>query len=128
MALIKQCQKRKAMGLQARGTGYRKIASELDISVNTAKYLCKMSDAKIEVSACKNCGKDAVSYSCFKKKKFCSDECRREWWSKNPEAINRKMKTYICKNCGKEFLSYRKEAVYCSRQCSGYAKRKGVAK
>lgn len=128
MASLSKSQKRKAYLLQMKGYGYRKISSAIGISENAAKYFCKMSQNEITVSACKNCGNNAVSYPGFKKKIFCSEKCRREWWSKNQSAINRKTKMFVCKNCGKKFISYRKVAVFCSKKCSGISRRKVVTK
>lgn len=126
MSEITNGQKRKIYTLLANGYGYRKIATLLGISIYSSKMVCKTCQEELIVSSCKNCGKETLSYPCYHRKKFCSDECRRDWWSKNKNTINRKMRVYVCENCGKEFLSYRKSARYCSRQCSGKARRRDV--
>lgn len=119
-------QERKMRVLRAKGVGSIRVANMLGVSVNQVKYYYRMHLKEEIVICCKNCGKEAVCIPTYKKKTFCCDKSRMEWWSKNNDKINRKTKTFICKSCGKEFLSYRKSAQYCSRQCSGKARRKVV--
>jgi G:T-mismatch repair DNA endonuclease (very short patch repair protein) len=67
---------------------------------------------------CKNCGKNFVART--QKKIFCYDQCRVDYFIKNPIKHDY---TLICNNCGKEFYKTLankpnpKENHYCSQEC-----------
>lgn len=79
--------------LRHAGFGYTAIANELNISINTIKSFCRANNlggvkAKKknpikEISFCLNCGLELVHTPGKKKKKYCSDKCRYQWWIKN---------------------------------------------
>jgi len=73
--------------LRNEGYGYKRIASELSISVSAARYMCmKTTDEDLLVDNCKNCGLKIKSIKGKKKRMFCSDTCRYQWWNqKNRE-------------------------------------------
>ena len=107
--------------LREKGYGYKRIASELNLSVNTVKSYCRRHPVPAvesnDDSVCLNCGKPIEQIPQRKKKKFCSDKCRYSWWNK--QQTNIKGKTVSsCLFCGREFYSYRsKKQKFCSREC-----------
>ena len=80
------------------GMGYRKIAAELDLPVNSVKSWCRRHPREEgDANHCMMCGKEISSTPHKRVRKFCSDKCRYAWWSAHPE--KRKNKTgykHIC--------------------------------
>lgn len=128
-------QKKKIVELRLNGQSYSKIASNLGVSVNTIKsycvrnnvFICSSDDENYNIPNSKK-GKENVCGFCDKAltrsrigqpKKFCSEECRRNWWKSNNNKINRKAwYTSTCAECGIEFKSYgNKSRKYCSHAC-----------
>ena len=114
--------------LMREGKGYRRIAAELDLPVNSVKSWCRRHPREEgDANHCMMCGKEVYSTSHKRVRKFCSDKCRYAWWSAHPE--KRKIRTeykHICFNCGREFTNNRINAAYCSRKCFAEARRKAV--
>lgn len=110
------------------GKGYRKIAAELNLSVNSVKSWCRRHPCEeTKADHCLMCGKEIFSIPHKRHRKFCSDTCRSKWWSAHPE--KRAIKTWythICRQCGCEFTNNRKNAEYCNRECFAEARRKAV--
>ena len=111
------------------GIGYKKIATQLGLSANTVKSFCRKANEEkakmIEASVCLNCGKDVAQQAHRKKKLFCSDRCRMQWWNAHRGwVLHRTTVKATCRFCGKEFESYGKQPrVYCSRECYDAARR-----
>lgn len=121
--------------LRMRGVGYRAIASVVGLSRDIVRNFCKshgldgyasaltlnMKEQMASGAACMCCGREIIQPATGRKRKFCSDKCRREWWSAHPEAIHRKETAYYemtCVYCGKPFQSYgNKNRRYCSHEC-----------
>jgi endogenous inhibitor of DNA gyrase (YacG/DUF329 family) len=121
--------------LRMKGVGYRSIASVLGLSRDTVRNYCKQKGLDGYASAfskniieqmqqgiaCNYCGNKIEQPAIGRKKKFCSDKCRREWWKSHPEAVNRKdtaIYKLTCSKCGQEFESYgNKNRKYCSHKC-----------
>lgn len=105
--------------LRNKGYGYKRIAKELSISVSAARYVCLKNDEKSKTTHCKNCSLSIISIEGKRKKVFCSDKCRYNWWNKNQNKVNKKAYyTHQCKNCNKEFVAYgNKMRIYCSQEC-----------
>lgn len=61
-----------------------------------------------------------------KRKQFCCDRCRWDWWNSHIKEVNKKaFYTLTCKYCGKEFTAYgNQKRVYCCQDC--YIKDKKV--
>lgn len=109
------------------GFGYKKIASETGISINTIKSFLKTSNVlTAEKNYCLNCGVPVVQAPHRKLKKFCSDKCRNAWWSAHPENRKEKPYTHICLYCGKEFSTDKAVSKYCSRTCFAETRRGAV--
>lgn len=67
--------------LRDKGYGYKRIATELDLKVDTVRYACLRMDEVSLVGNCKHCGLKMKSVKGKKKKTFCSDKCRWQWWN-----------------------------------------------
>lgn len=122
-------QKEQIIKLKSEGYGYKKIATELGLSVFSVQSFIKRNPINLEmISTCKKCGKRIQSIRGKKKKQFCSDRCRWDWWNVHIKEVNKKtFYTLICKHCGKEFIAYgNQKRVYCCHEC--YLKNKKVAR
>lgn len=124
-------QKAQIIKLRAAGNGYGKIAQTIGISVNTVKSFCRRNgingDTTIvpsvvltgETTACDNCGREIQQIAKRKKKRFCCDKCRNEWWNSHLDQVKRKaVYDFRCPHCGKEFHIYGdRRRKYCSHEC-----------
>lgn len=119
--------------LRIEGYSYSKIAKLMGISENTIKSFCRRNNLgaigmgnadQRNSSFCRQCGAPLIHTSGAKKKRFCSDKCRRKWWNAHPEVVQRKaIYTFTCDHCGITFESYgNKKRKYCSRACYGKSK------
>ena len=117
-------QKMLITSLRAAGFGYKRIADRVGVSVNTIKSYCKRKPDNEEVisediDTCQNCGKPVMQTPGRKRKKFCSDECRRQWWNSHLDLVDRRaIYEYTCPACGKHFSAYgNSKRKYCSHEC-----------
>lgn len=124
-------QKSQIIKLRAAGNGYGKISQTLGISLNTVKSFCRRNDINGnmavelsvslagEMTACENCGREIQQIAKRKKKRFCCDKCRNEWWNSHLDQVKRKaVYNFRCPHCGKEFNIYGdKRRKYCSHEC-----------
>jgi endogenous inhibitor of DNA gyrase (YacG/DUF329 family) len=139
--IMTENQKVKIIKLRAAGYGYGKIAQQLGISVNTVKSFCRRRSINEdtatkstlilsgEVTYCENCGEAIRQVKGQKRRKYCSDRCRWDYWRKHDDQINRKAYyTLKCRHCGKVFQVYGDRGrQYCSRRCYLEARSKGGA-
>lgn len=106
--------------LRLQGMGYKKIAAEMGISVNTVKSYCryhKLTGNRATGDVCLQCGEPIEQNPKYKRRKFCSDRCKSDYWNRHRNAPGRKsLLKLTCVHCGKEFLSY-EERRYCSHGC-----------
>lgn len=123
---------KKIKQLQMQGYGYKSIAIEVDLPVNTIKSYCRRHPVSqktfiINKGFCQNCGEKIIPSLHCKEKKFCSDKCRVAWWTSHSKGSeNKTQKKVVCAYCGKEFISYpSKRRKFCSRTCFANARRKG---
>jgi hypothetical protein len=118
-----------------KGVGYRAIASVVGLSRDIVRNYCKthgldgyaaeftvnIKEQMQQGKACMCCCKDIKQPITGRKRKFCSDRCRREWWSSHPEVVNKKKTAFYeltCVYCGKPFTVYgNKNRKYCSHDC-----------
>lgn len=120
-------EKSKIYQLKKEGYGYKKIASELGISVSSVQSFLKRNPVDIDLlGTCKRCGMTIQSIKGKKRKQFCCDRCRWDWWNSHIKEVNKKaFYTLTCKHCGKEFTVYgNQKRVYCCHDC--YIKDKKV--
>lgn len=121
--------------LRLQGTGYRAIASVVGLSRDIVRNYCKshgldgyasvltinMKEQMLKGQACQSCGKEIVQPMTGRKRKFCSDECRRRWWSAHQADLKKKETAFYekeCAYCHKTFVSYgNKNRKYCSHEC-----------
>ena len=121
---MNELQKEKIKELRKSGYGYKRVATELGISINTIKSFCRkeglngVKGTVRSLDVCLTCG-SALPISKTKKRKFCSKECREKWWSKNRNKLNKKKaRIEHCLSCGKEMRLYEFETrKFCSHAC-----------
>ena len=122
-------EKQKIYLLKKEGYGYKKIANELGLSADSVKSFLKRKPLDTDLlGTCKRCGATIISLKGKKRKQFCSDRCRWDWWNSHIKEVNKKAYyPVVCKCCGKEFTAYgNQKRVYCTHEC--YIKNKKVAK
>ena len=112
------------------GYGYRRIAKLIGLPESTVRSHIKRRKLALETSVgvyCLNCMKPIFSQPHHRQRKFCSDECRMDWWNAHREKVNHKSGQYLtCPVCKNEFHVYgTKQRVYCSRECRSNAVREG---
>jgi len=125
-------QKKRLEQLRSEGLGYKRIAAELGLSLNTVQSFCRRHPAEMRVLGCSNengclfCGVMLHHTPGAKKRKFCSDRCRITWWNAHPEAsAKRKVREVACGFCGVHFSVVGEQTrMYCSRICSARARAK----
>ena len=106
--------------LRSEGYGYKRIAKTLDLTLSVVRYAVnKMSDEDLLEGRCEKCGIKIKSIKGKKRKRFCSDRCRWDWWNKHQKEVDKKaFYTHVCKWCNQEFTSYgNNRRVYCSHDC-----------
>ncbi len=119
--------------LRQDGAGYGTIAREIGISVETVKSFCRrhrlrageMSEEKSPTALsngttlCENCGAEVRQNPGRKRKRFCCDKCRNEWWNRHKYMVNRKaIYEFECQNCGRKFYAYGdRSRKYCCHEC-----------
>ena len=132
-------QKEQIIKLRAKGKGYKTISNMLGINVNTVKSFCKRKNINAETASklleriptettfCENCGREIKQMPKQKKKRFCCDECRIQWWNSHLDQVKRKAYyTFRCVHCGKVFQVYGdSRRRYCSHDCYIAARFKG---
>jgi len=122
-------QKNEIVRLRDSGKTYAAIADKYNLSVNTVQSICRRAiqaeGEKTDPKAkCENCRKSMKPTS-QTARRFCCDECRAQWWVKNPE--QRPGKKAVCAQCKKSFVYQgSRPRKFCSRKC--YGKSKAVAK
>lgn len=127
-------QKQQIEILRGKGKSYAAIAETLGISKNTVKSYCHRNNLNSAFAAdpiqpmdgvCVNCGEPLTYTPGSKKKRFCSDKCRLDWWAAHPEAMKRKaVYHFVCPVCGTAFTAYgNAKRKYCSRACASSARR-----
>ena len=109
--------------MRSSGASYSSIAAALNLSINTVKSHCRRNKIKKEAisdnTICSNCGGQITQKVGSKKRRFCSDKCRKAFWKAHPEQLNKKaLYPTTCVHCGAIFLSYgNKNRKFCSHPC-----------
>lgn len=130
-----EVERRQIHDFRLKGAGYKAIAAALGVSRDSVRGYCKRSGcggeskamslkvAEVEQTSllCPCCGRGVTKNSRGRIRRFCSDECRRKWWSDHMEARSKKetaIYSYTCPRCGKAFSAYGdKTRKYCSHDC-----------
>ena len=119
-------EKRSIKNMRQLGLTYNAISEYIGLSPNTVKSFCHRENITVNCSAndknhnnCKNCGKPLNHHFGSKRKLFCSDKCRSDWWNKNRQWVRYKNNDSIkCIYCGAEFNNHgNKGRKYCGRDC-----------
>lgn len=114
-------QRKRIIALRREGAGYGRIATELNLSINTVKSFCRRNSlvAQTGEGVCEMCGKPIHQNPKRKRKRFCSDACRNKWWNAHLNLVKRKaVYTFTCPTCGKEFTTYgNRHRKFCSHAC-----------
>ena len=118
--------------LRVNGLGYKRIATELGLSLNTVQSYCRRHPTEMKAperlpeNGCLCCGARLHHTPDAKKRKFCSDRCRITLWNAHPEAGGkRKVREIACGYCGATYFVIGEQTrMYCSRICSDRARAK----
>lgn len=120
--------------LRQKGLGYRAIALAVGVSRDSVRNYCKirglagyqpvyemnLKDRIEDGSACAFCGALLKQKKTGRKRRFCSEACRRNYWRIHREEIKKSDKaiyTMECPYCGKIFESYgNKNRKYCCHE------------
>ena len=125
---ITDLQARQIREARSRGDGYKAIAVAVGLSRDTVRNFCKANglDGHADVVAsvdretafaCLHCGKPVAQPRTGRKRKFCSDVCRRAWWSAHPSALQSGA-SQTCACCGKTFAAFESQhRRYCRHAC-----------
>lgn len=115
--------------LRYQGIGYGSIAELLSLPENTVKSFCKrnglagkLAKGKTEIPDghyCKCCGLPVLQNEKRKEKKFCSTECRMQYWRTHQDLVQHKaIYNYECAYCHKPFVAIgNPHRKYCSHAC-----------
>ena len=125
-----KAQKETLQKMRLAGKSYADICRVLGAKESTVRTYCSrngLTDKDLkqlpprpaECKTCPNCGKVLEQIPKQKPRRFCSDACRRIWWSKNRELyVHTAYYTVHCVHCGKEFITYgNKKRKYCCHPC-----------
>ena len=118
-----------------KGVGYKSIASVMGLSRDSVRNYCKshgldgyatevvlnMQEETQDGITCPCCGQSIEQPNIGRKRKFCSEACRREWWATHPEDSQKKETAFYeksCVYCGQQFTAYgNKNRRYCRHEC-----------
>lgn len=113
--------------LRMQGFSCGKIAKKINVSRDAVKSYCYRNGlggtgkqiVERNKNLCKNCGAVISQTPKGKRKIFCSDKCRVQWWHSHPYMVKGKAYyDFICLNCGKKFHAYgNNHRKYCSHKC-----------
>lgn len=74
--------KQRIKQLRIEGYGYKKIAKTLDLTLSVVRYACyKIDQVDPLEGTCEYCGIKTKSIKGKKRKRFCSDRCRCDYWN-----------------------------------------------
>ena len=68
--------------LRQAGYGYKRIARTLNITMDEVKRTCGENDGESLSGECKQCHTSITSIKGKKRKRFCSDRCRWDYWNR----------------------------------------------
>ncbi|MHB1154027.1 MAG: RNA polymerase subunit sigma-70 [Eubacteriales bacterium] len=123
-------QRKQITAMRQDGFGYTTIAKAIGLSKENIKAYCRVhglagikaqdnNRITLEQDCCLKCGKPLSQTPGKKKVKFCSSDCRQQWWNTHPEQVTRKaLYSFTCACCGKLFTAYGNAGrKYCCHDC-----------
>lgn len=118
-------QKKQITELRKSGCGYKKIARVMGLSDNTVKSFCKRNDLmpttvpNVKEGCCPQCGGAIIQSGKIKKRRFCSDECRKLWGKEHPNLSSETaVYSFVCEECGTNFTAYgNSKRKFCCHDC-----------
>lgn len=128
-------ERQKITELRINGVGYKAIAASLGMNRSNVRRFCQrhgiagdsvvvalnLEEQKNSSMICLQCYKALKQTSRGRTRKFCSEECRRNWWRLHPEARQKNEKARVkltCHHCAEEFESYGNTLrKFCSHNC-----------
>lgn len=123
-------QRERIAAMRQDGYGYTTIAKAVGLTKDNIKAYCRshglagikaQSNARItpEQDFCLKCGKPLRQTPGRKKVKFCTSDCRQQWWNAHPEQVIQKaIYSFTCAHCGKLFTAYGNASrKYCCHNC-----------
>ena len=122
-------QKETIARMQKNGQGYRTIAAEIGLPINSVKSWCRRHPVEdLPPDGCKQCGATLHQTPGKRMRIFCSENCKNLWWKSHPECRGHRVEyRHVCRFCGKEFVNNRLKADYCGRACFARARIKEPA-
>ena len=129
--MLTEDQKQAILVLRENGKTYDAIAELIGASPNTVRSFWRRNCAirvkpkKLQPGCCKNCGAPLGKAKGAKRKVFCSDQCRYDWWNRYRRSQPYRL---VCKQCGKSFISFgNQKKAFCGRECYNLSRKpKGV--
>ena len=123
--MLNEKQKKQIRQMVASGVGYREtlkcvLASKQDIIdyrnelVETKWTPKEETNAEWKENSCLWCGKEYQTVSIGRKRKFCSDQCRRKYYMLYPTTPRTSAQ---CAYCGKVFEMVNSKQKFCSHEC-----------
>lgn len=128
-------QEKQIRNFRMQGIGYKAIASNMGLSRDVVRNYCKshgldgyaaevvvnLKEQMQQGDVCGCCGAAILQPAIGRKRRFCSEKCRREWWAAHPEKSRKKEVAFYektCVYCGQHFTVYgNKNRRYCSHEC-----------
>ena len=115
-------QQRRIRMLRKEGIGYKRIAVELNLSLNTVKSFCRRDkECGLETEEqtvftgpqCQNCGKVIHLTDGKRERRFCSGACRVAYWRSQAAPRGEKK----CLECGTVLKGHDASRKYCCHAC-----------
>ena len=121
-----QAKKEQVINLRESGLSFGEIAKELGVSRSTVSSICKRASERTEYR-CKKCGVLLKQTNGHRKRVFCSDKCRKDWWRLNGGSSHTINTETICLTCGTKFVYHEsRPRKYCSIECFYRSRKKGA--
>lgn len=124
MTKLTESQKQQIFTMRRNGMGYRTVAAEMGLSRDVVRNFCRSNSidgyAKnfVNKTVCPTCGKVFVQpVTTGRRRRFCSEQCRREYWKNHTDELKSIKYYHVCACCGQVFQDRNLEKKYCSHQC-----------
>ena len=115
---VTELQKTIILKLRGAGKSYSEISRTTNLPVGTLKAFCSRSATAVNLDTdthCEFCRAEITRV--LRHKRFCSDQCRYRWWSKNRDKVTTTYASRACVQCKEKYTSYNNESRFCSHPC-----------